>query len=127
MKIHYVLGLAALLALPVAQAADTAPAQDKDLPCPMMMDGMEGKMGNLNLTDDQKAKLKPIFQDAMTKHRAVRDETDTKIKGVLTAEQYKKFEENRAERREQRKEHVKDRMKERKEHAQKNKGQMKDE
>jgi protein CpxP len=67
----------------------------------------------LSLNDDQKAKLKPIFEDETTKMKALRDdttvaredrrtkmqdirkETDAKVKGVLTADQFSKWQEQR--------------------------------
>ncbi|MFP5441429.1 MAG: hypothetical protein ACLGHJ_08055, partial [Gammaproteobacteria bacterium] len=69
MKIRHALGLAALLALPVAQAAD-APAkprmkQEHAMPCDMMDDCPAADEKNeLKLTDEQKKKLQAIHQEA---------------------------------------------------------------
>jgi len=66
-----------------------------------------------SLNDDQKAKLKTIFEDETTKMKALRDdttvaredrrtkaqdirkETDGKVKGILTADQFAKWQEQR--------------------------------
>lgn len=73
-------------------------------------------MKQLDLNDDQKTKVKSIMQDNMEKTKALfqdsslsRDEkmekrktimeaTDAKLKDVLTADQYKKYEELRKQR-----------------------------
>lgn len=126
MKIQYVLGLAALLALPVAQAAD-APAkptmkQEQSMPCGMMDDCPgDDEKNELQLTDEQKKQLQAIHQDARAKHEAIRTETQAKVKSVLTPEQYKKHEEMRAKRMERRG----DRMDNRKEHMEQRKEKMK--
>lgn len=136
MKIHYVLGVAALLALPVAQAAD-APAkpmakqeQSKQMmmqdpampPCGMMADCPDDEaQKELKLTDEQKKQLQAIKQDARAKHETIRNETQAKIKSVLTPEQYKKHEEMRAKRMERRG----DRMERRQEHMEQRKEKMK--
>jgi periplasmic protein CpxP/Spy len=67
----------------------------------------------LNLTDDQKPKVKAILddqrqqmrdlwqnqdlsrEDRMAKMRTIREDTDAKLKAVLTDEQFKKFQEMR--------------------------------
>lgn len=126
MKIQYVLGLAALLALPVAQAAD-APAKpmmqkEQSMPCGMMDDCPgDDEKNELKLTDEQKKQLQAIHQDAKAKHEAIRTETQAKVKSVLTPEQYKKHEEMRAKRMERRG----DRMDNRKEHMEQRKEKMK--
>lgn len=69
----------------------------------------------LNLTDEQKTKLKPILEDAGKQMRGVRDDTsltqdqkrdkmkqlrestDSQINGILTPEQQKKFEDLKAQ------------------------------
>ncbi len=74
---------------------------------------LERMSKQLNLTDDQKAKLKPILadeaakmkdlradtsvsrEDRRTKMADIRKDIDAKIKGVLTADQYTKWEEAR--------------------------------
>jgi len=99
------LGLAGALAVPIAlakpQAATPAQASGK----PMMHDKLHAAVESLNLTDDQKAKVKEIFADAKTKHQAVAADTSlnedqkkakmkelheatmTKLNEVLTPEQ----------------------------------------
>ena len=64
------LGLAAALAVPGALAKpQTAPqTAGKEMG---MHHGLEAAVGSLNLTDDQKAKVKDIFADAKTKRQAV--------------------------------------------------------
>jgi protein CpxP len=70
---------------------------------------MERMLANLNLTDDQKLKVKPILQEQadkmqalradtsldrqtrMQKMRDIQTETDGSLKGVLTDEQYTKL------------------------------------
>jgi protein CpxP len=72
----------------------------------------------LNLSDDQQAKLKPIFEDQQkqmeqihndsslsredrfSKMQALRQSSDTQIKGVLNEEQQKSFDKMRAEQQE---------------------------
>ncbi|MGH9685358.1 MAG: hypothetical protein ACRD4S_17325 [Candidatus Acidiferrales bacterium] len=78
----------------------------------------------LNLTDDQKAKIKPILDDESSSMKGVRDDTslsqterhakmkdlhqatDSKINDILTPEQQQKF----AQMQQQMKEHHKDKM-----------------
>ncbi len=78
----------------------------------------------LNLTDDQKAKLKPILDDESSSMKGVRDDTslsqtekhakmkdihqatDSKINDILTPEQQQKF----AQMQQQMKDHHKDKM-----------------
>jgi Spy/CpxP family protein refolding chaperone len=66
------LGLAAALAVPGAlaksQAAPAHQAAGKEMG---MHGGLEAAVESLNLTDDQKAKIKDIFADAKTKKQAV--------------------------------------------------------
>jgi periplasmic protein CpxP/Spy len=98
----------------VARAQDTGTQQ----PNPQAQTGMHhGQRGNrlewlskqLNLTDDQKAKVKPILDDQGKQMRAVREDTslsqeqkrdkmkeihektDSQINDILTPEQQKKF------------------------------------
>jgi Spy/CpxP family protein refolding chaperone len=67
------LGLAAALAVPGAlaqsQTASTPQAAGKEMG--MHGGGLEATVQSLNLTDDQKAKVKDIFADAKTKKQAV--------------------------------------------------------
>jgi periplasmic protein CpxP/Spy len=71
------LGLAAALAVPWAlakpQAASTPQAAGKEMG--MHGGGLEAAVQSLNLTDDQKAKVKDIFADAKTKKQAVTSDT----------------------------------------------------
>jgi Spy/CpxP family protein refolding chaperone len=66
------LGIVAALAVPVAlansQAATTPQAAGKEMG---MHGGLEAAVQSLNLTDDQKGKVKEIFADAKTKRQAV--------------------------------------------------------
>jgi protein CpxP len=67
------LGMVAALAVPVAQARlQAAPApQAAGKEMGMHHGGLQAAVESLNLTDDQKAKVKDIFADAKTKHQAV--------------------------------------------------------
>jgi protein CpxP len=67
------LGLVAALAVPAALAnSQAAPAsQTAGKQMGMHHDGLQAAVESLNLTDDQKAKVKDIFADAKTKHQAV--------------------------------------------------------
>jgi Spy/CpxP family protein refolding chaperone len=66
------LGMVAALAVPFAlansQAAPASQAAGKEMG---MRDKLHAAVESLNLTDDQKAKVKDIFADAMTKREAV--------------------------------------------------------
>jgi Spy/CpxP family protein refolding chaperone len=66
------LGIAAALAVPGAlaqsQAASTPQTAGKEMG---MHGGLEAAVQSLNLTDDQKAKVKDIFADAKTKKQAL--------------------------------------------------------
>ena len=70
------LGLLAALAIPLASAqpqanaATQAAGKEKG-----MHDKMQAALDSLNLTDDQKAKVKDILADARTKHQAVVSDT----------------------------------------------------
>jgi Spy/CpxP family protein refolding chaperone len=67
------LGLLAGLAVPFAsakpQAAPAAQAHEKGMG---MHDKLQAALDSLNLTDDQKAKVKDVLADAKTKHQAVK-------------------------------------------------------
>jgi Spy/CpxP family protein refolding chaperone len=71
------LGLVAALAVPVALAKSQAmpPPQAADKEKGMHGDGLQAAVESLNLTDEQKAKVKDIFADAKTKHQAVSSDT----------------------------------------------------
>lgn len=80
---------------------------------------IQNMVDKLNVTADQKAKLDPILdvdakqvralrgdstlsdEDRQKKTAAIRADTDTKIKPILTAEQWTKLQELRAERKAQ--------------------------
>ena len=66
------LGMVATLAVPVAlansQATPAPQAAGKEMG---MHGGLQAAVESLNLTDDQKAKVKDIFADAKTKRQAV--------------------------------------------------------
>jgi Spy/CpxP family protein refolding chaperone len=71
------LGLAAALAAPVALAKPqtaTAP-QTAGKEMGMHGGGLQAAVESLNLTDDQKAKVKDIFADAKTKKQALSNDT----------------------------------------------------
>ena len=100
------LGIVAALAVPVAlansQATPAPQAAGKEMG---MHGGLQAAVESLNLTDDQKAKVKDIFADAKTKRQAVSSDaslsdeqkkakmkelhsaTMTKLNEVLTPEQ----------------------------------------
>jgi len=71
------LGLAAALAVPGAlaqsQTASTRQTTGKEMG--MHGSGLETAVESLNLTDDQKAKVKDIFADAKTKKQALSSDT----------------------------------------------------
>ena len=71
------LGLVAALAVPVALAKSqaTPPPQAAGKEKGMHGDGLQAAVESLNLTDEQKAKVKDIFADAKTKHQAVSSDT----------------------------------------------------
>ena len=70
------LGLVAALAVPGALAKpQTAPAPQTAAKEMGMHGGLEAAVQSLNLTDDQKAKVKDIFADAKTKKQALSSDT----------------------------------------------------
>ncbi|MDB6122948.1 MAG: hypothetical protein JWQ71_1941 [Pedosphaera sp.] len=110
-----VLTLGSLVAFSTLSRAEDAPAKPdaKHGPReggPGRGDMMKKMAEELNLTDDQKEKLKPIMQEQGEKMKALRDDTSatredkmakmkeirdagaTKIKAILTPEQTTKFE-----------------------------------
>ncbi len=108
-----------------AQDAQTAaPAQDNTTPAQNSQRGqrMFAQLSQkLNLSDEQKTQLKPIFVERRQKMEALRNSTqdktekrkearqimkdsDAKIKGVLTADQYTQYKQLKHQMREQRKE-----------------------
>jgi len=65
------LGLAAALAVPGALAKPQTAPQTASKEMGMHGGGLEAAVGSLNLTDDQKAKVKDIFADVKTKKQAL--------------------------------------------------------
>src|SRR6266851_3585339 len=82
------LGMVAALAVPVALAnsqAATAP-QTAGKEMGMHHGGLQAAVESLNLTDDQKAKVKDIFADAKTKQNEVlTPEQQTELKSKMEA------------------------------------------
>jgi periplasmic protein CpxP/Spy len=62
------LGMVAALAVPLALANSQAPPSHREMG---MHGGLQATVESLNLTDDQKAKVKDIFADAKTKREAL--------------------------------------------------------
>jgi Spy/CpxP family protein refolding chaperone len=71
------LGMVAALAVPFALAHSQAATKPQTAGKEMGMHhgGLQAAVESLNLTDDQKAKVKDIFADAKTKHQAVSNDT----------------------------------------------------
>ena len=70
------LGLVVALAVPLAAAKSQAnPATQAEGKEKGMHDKMQAALDSLNLTDDQKAKVKDILADAKTKRQAVVSDT----------------------------------------------------
>jgi Spy/CpxP family protein refolding chaperone len=112
MKIEKILGGLVSLGMVAALAVPLALAKSQDAPAPQatgkemgMRGGLQAAVESLNLTDDQKAKVKDIFADAKAKHQAVANDTSltddqkkaklkelhestiAKVNGVLTPDQ----------------------------------------
>lgn len=77
------LGAAGVAALPNQDAGMATAPQQGMAPKQSQRDRLKAAVDELNLTDDQKAKLGPIFADAKSKADAVRSDS------TLTAEQRK--------------------------------------
>lgn len=82
MKIERILGGLVSLGMVAAMAVPLALAKSQDPPAPQatgkemgMRGGLQAAVESLNLTDDQKAKVKDIFAEAKTKHQAVTSDT----------------------------------------------------
>lgn len=82
MKIEKILGGLGYLGMVSALAVPLALAKAQDAPAPQaagkemgMRGGLQAAVESLNLTDDQRAKVKDIFADAKTKHQAVANDT----------------------------------------------------
>jgi len=98
------LGLVAALAVPLAAAKSQAAEQQAPTK-EAMKDRLQAAVESLDLTDDQKAKVKDIFMDAKTQRQAIMNDTSlsedqkkakmkelretikTKVNNVLTPEQ----------------------------------------
>lgn len=63
-------------------------------------DRIERLTKELDLTSEQKSQLTQIFQEQQAKREAIRQETDQRLKTVLTPEQMTKFEELKNQRHE---------------------------
>jgi protein CpxP len=99
------LGLVTALAVPLASAKSQAAEQQAAAAKEGMRDRLQTAVESLNLTDDQKPKLKDIFADAKTQRQTVMNDaslsddqkkakmkeiheaTKTKVNNVLTPEQ----------------------------------------
>jgi Spy/CpxP family protein refolding chaperone len=82
MKIERILGGLVSLGMVAAMAVPLALAKPQDPSAPQasgkemgMRGGLQAAVESLNLTDDQKAKVKDIFTDAKTKRQAVSNDT----------------------------------------------------
>ncbi len=82
MKIERILGGLVSLGMVAALAVPLAVANLQAMPAPQtagkemgMHGGLQAAVESLNLTDDQKAKVKDIFADAKTKRQAVSSDT----------------------------------------------------
>jgi periplasmic protein CpxP/Spy len=99
------LAMAAALTVPIALARHN-PAQSTQTPDrAAMRDKLQAEVESLNLSDDQKSKLKDVFADARSKRQTImndssltddqrkakmkdlRSDTMTKVNGVLTPDQ----------------------------------------
>ncbi len=113
-----IMALGSLVAFgPIAKAddSDSKPATQDKGKAGARHDRMKQIVDGLNLTDDQKAKVKPIFQDEAQKMKALRqdpnlskqdrmaklksihEDTDAKLKPILTSEQLDKLNKTRQE------------------------------
>jgi periplasmic protein CpxP/Spy len=109
------LGVAASLvvpALPAASPGKALPQQTENRR--MMRDRLQETVNELNLTDDQKGKLKDVFADAKTKHdsimndstltqdqkkdkmKSLHEDTMSKVNDVLTPDQRTQLKEKMA-------------------------------
>lgn len=101
-----------LFALPLsAVAGDGRHADHGD----MMAKHMERVAEDLELNDTQRKEIRSIFEDHRSKMKALREETEARVNGVLTPEQRKKkdaMQEKRREKWEERKEKWQEKRKE---------------
>lgn len=112
MKSTKTLLIAALAASALLAGVSSLRAQDATNVPPAVQHGMKGRQDiakALDLTDDQKPKVKAILKDSMDKRKALReddtltpedkkdkakiiqDDTNAKMKAVLTPEQFTKY------------------------------------
>src|SRR5580692_7855666 len=82
MKIERILGGLVSLGMVAAMAVPVTLAKSQDASAPQasgkqmgMRGGLQAAVESLNLTDDQKAKVKDIFADARARHQAVSSDT----------------------------------------------------
>lgn len=61
----------------------------------------------LNLTEEQKPQVEALFKEQHEKIRAIREETRSRLEGILTPEQMAKFDEMKQKRKEKYKEKMK--------------------
>ena len=127
MKLHKQRGLLAALLVTAMACASMVQAQDKKEGADSSAPGRKGRgftveqrmermTKDLELTDDQKPKVKSLLEESQKKMQALRDDTSTaqsdkrekfmdirkdedkKLKEILTADQYAKYEKMRDER-----------------------------
>lgn len=60
-------------------------------PVPMMRDRTDMLARMLNLTDEQKDKVRPILEEEQKKMTEIREQTQAKLKPILTQEQWDKY------------------------------------
>jgi protein CpxP len=96
------LSLASLVYLQAKEPADAGPHGPGPGPHAMMQNPLEHLSKDLNLTDDQKAKVQPIIdqakpqmqaihEEAMQKMHALMESTGAQIRPLLTPEQQVKY------------------------------------
>jgi len=83
-----------LISTQVLHADDHKPMQHRHSP-DKMLDRMTER---LNLTDEQKANIKPILEEEFEKMRLVREERKQKIESFLTEEQKQQLQQRRDDR-----------------------------
>jgi Spy/CpxP family protein refolding chaperone len=81
---------------PVAPAAPTigmpgAPGAPGSRPMTVMRDRTDMLARMLNLSDEQKEKVRPILDEEQKKMQEIREQTQTKLKPILTQEQWDKY------------------------------------
>ncbi len=121
LKISLGLTTALLSLQPLAQAADqgTPAGGAGGQRGTQLRERMQDAMKELNLTDEQKEKLKPLWQaqaqkmrelmkdqglsrqEKVEKFKAAREEMEPKLKQILTAEQFEKWQKQRETMRQQ--------------------------